>query len=430
MILIVKKVKFFFQCISNSELTLDCFHELFETDDIFKLKGKTSHPLQVDIDSVLNSGQLSSLKDEKYESYFQTIKVNELGLTSYTYNNIVQKKVDKYKNTSTAEIKKWIQEIDNVIEAIEQLNGSNNKTVTSIKNYRKYFDRSKSPDVSDWVLVSELLDIKRSLTNYLFNQKPSSQNLQEVYGISWKGLKEVPFEVSLEFMAKKYLGSQDKWYDLVVLNKLRPPYVFEPIFINVLGYNKKSITIKPNQYKFGDSIMLKKKEYVTMKVDHISSNQDVITFTEDVPFTGNFSIYYVAPNTVHESSVIKIPTENATPDAEFYTDIASTWEIKNGNFVKVAGLGFLYQIIDNILLTERGELSFHGNYGVPDLIGRVPANGNIDLEIANTIVSAIKVDPRVQKASVSSITREGTVLRIRFLVSSGNLLNEEIVINI
>ena len=167
-----------------------------------------------------------------------------------------------------------------------------------------------------------------------------------------------------------------------------------------------------------------------MKVDHISSNQDVITFTEDVPFTGNFSIYYVAPNTVHESSVIKIPTENATPDAEFYTDIASTWEIKNGNFVKVAGLGFLYQIIDNILLTERGELSFHGNYGVPDLIGRVPANGNIDLEIANTIVSAIKVDPRVQKASVSSITREGTVLRIRFLVSSGNLLNEEIVINI
>jgi phage baseplate assembly protein W len=95
----------------------------------------------------------------------------------------------------------------------------------------------------------------------------------------------------------------------------------------------------------------------------------------------------------------------------------------NGDLQSVLGLDCLNQALNHRLVTERGELQYHPNYGNPllDYIGQVNSHTLAVLanhETGNTILA----DPRIRSIRDISTTVRGDTLNVR-IIADVDLLN-------
>ena len=166
---------------------------------------------------------------------------------------------------------------------------------------------------------------------------------------------------TLQRIASRELNDAGRWYELININGLKPPYI-----------------------------------------------------TDDLAQSGN--------GVLLSGSLIKIPSPNQVvsaetdPEAVFGTDVRlekGDLGAVDGDLALVSGVDNLGQALRNVVKTEPGELVYHPRYGCSArrLIGEV--NGPSNTFIAASFVKrSLQADPRVAKVSRTAVDVNGDSMNI------------------
>jgi len=266
----------------------------------------------------------------------------------------------------------------------------------------------------------------------------SSVRLSDIY-ISYN---MIPFEVSLENMATKYLGDVQKKYELVAVNKLKAPFVDtkgERVYLLSNGAsNSVRITNSfPERYRVGSTVRVGSRLIgeTTRKVLQVIDNKDntVILFLSGDTNLGTLLLSQGAyvrcylPDTLQDFSFVKIPSTIAprTPniiqptDSEirklddallsFGVDIAvdpitRDWQVDQSGNVKLAyGFTNVTQTVKNVVSTPRGTLLHHPSYGFTDYTGD-QFTDNVPTKVSGDIQSAVLRDTRFTDMKINQLT--------------------------
>ncbi len=122
-------------------------------------------------------------------------------------------------------------------------------------------------------------------------------------------------------------------------------------------------------------------------------------------------------------SLLRVPapvpviTTTTDPDKVFEVDVAldsrGQMTVENGDFVVVSGRANLRQALKHRVITDRGELMFHPNYGslIRRLIGSI--NGpTAALLAAQFAKSAIQADQRIKQVTKATADVVGDVINV------------------
>jgi hypothetical protein len=235
----------------------------------------------------------------------------------------------------------------------------------------------------------------------------------------------------LESLAYRYLGDPDKWIDIAIANGLQPPYVDEvgqnvPLQANGNG---NQINIAATGITGNDNTEL----FYINQVIYLQSttlpfpNQRTITNLEVVPATGdliltlngssnlsqyttatNATVLVYAPDTINSHAFILIPSQDPLPNQRQET---LPWFLASSPEDEIAmGIDLLLSPTDDLvftpnhdlslsyslqnatqamklkIVTELGELRYHSDFGLVNIIGS--KNNNISA-VQTTITSAL-----------------------------------------
>lgn len=267
----------------------------------------------------------------------------------------------------------------------------------------------------------------------------------------------VPFEMSLENMAQKYLGNRDRYFELVTINNLQPPFVDEvgqkyPLLAPGAVNNIIISSVRKNDIPVGVKIGIgsyrirEEVRIIERVIDNndgtlilfLSGNQDLSKFQTD---EGAFVRIY-APHTVNNGSFILIPlvTESAnkskyTPQSDdlrrldtallnFGVDILRDEKTgglvvdSNSNFKFAAGLVNVRQAVLFALRTTQGELPFHPEFGVSAGIGeRYYGTADEAIIFGNALRQSLLTDARFQDIQIVGVNSTGTGISLTMVVT-------------
>lgn len=364
---------------------------------------------------------ISFLKSS-YANYTSQIGLNDELAAKYRGISIIQKR----KNPTIDDIL-FLQSIDETIKIIEGIIFDFLQKQNKSPNLLAISNSNITPDSE----VS-FLDIFRSFVN-------------------------VPYEISLEHMAQKYLGSKDLWYELVTINQLKPPYVDEigEKFKLLAPASIKSVIInanRKNDVPVGATVSIGSFRYreETRVVERVIENEDntIVLFLGGKPDLNKFLpsedayVKIYAPSTVRKGVYIKIPLEINSPLAKhiitpkldelrnldrallnFGVDIARNEKTNdliidsNGNFRIVYGLENVRQTVLYALRTVQGELPFHPDYGVNTNIGD-RYFGTLDeaLIFGDVLRSSLLRDKRFVDVQIANVSSTGISMSLSLLV--------------
>lgn len=257
----------------------------------------------------------------------------------------------------------------------------------------------------------------------------------------------VPFEISLEHMAEKYMGDASLWYTLVTVNNLQPPYVDEvgekfPLLAP--GANNSIIisSSRSNDVHVGSKIKVgsrtvREEERFVNNLTKNSDNTMVLFLSGDpdlakLKTTHSSFVRIYQPHTTNGGSFILIPVaipsslgKSLTPQNDelrrleksllnFGVDIAqnsTTGDFiidANGNFGLAYGIKNVQQAVKNGMKTVIGELPFHVDYGLDlDVGARFNGPTNVAAVVSNIVTKTILKDTRIQSAQVKSLVVTG-----------------------
>lgn len=274
------------------------------------------------------------------------------------------------------------------------------------------------------------------------------------FGIpSSKILAPVPFGLSIEQIAARYLGDPQRWLEIATLNNLRDPYIDEngfqlPLLSNATG---RQITVgsEDNLY-IGQRVVVSSagqtpSARVILGIDKLSETSILLTL-DGLPNLDNFVIadkaYLQAylPGTVNSQQKIFIPSDLPIPQDSSIIPPASTsndpltglskvdWLQTEAGDIAVNNYGdFRYSNgITNIIQALRikfasvaGTVLLHPNFGLNVRVGAISSELQIQ-ELYNSINTMIQQDPRFQSVSKLQITLNGPTLGISLAVQLPN----------
>lgn len=285
-------------------------------------------------------------------------------------------------------------------------------------------------------------NIAPNLLEFANNQLINSGSDVRVQNI-YKSFIVVPFEKSLEQMAQDYLGSSDRWYELVTVNNLKAPYIDlygEKILLLESG-SAASVRISISQqdkFRINSSIKIgsrlipeevRKVEQVNDNSDgtatvYLSGKQDLSKLAiNHVPF-----IRVYKPETVTDFSLVKIPVSIKAPYANlpepvegelkrldkallaFGVDIARddlTGDLlldTSGDLKYQFGINNVRQSALSSLQTEQGQLPLHPEYGLINQIGFALQGATTSTKISSVIEQTLKRDVRFTSVTLKDIT--------------------------
>lgn len=295
-----------------------------------------------------------------------------------------------------------------------------------------------------------------AISNDNMVQTGSNSKIDEAY---LSGIP-IPFEISLEHMAQKYLGDKSLWYELATVNNLQPPYIDEigTKFIIVAPGATNNLTISSEKRDYahvGASIGIgSRKEREELRyIEKISYNNDN---TMVFYLSGAQNLYrlkpedaaYVRiyqPHTTNSGKFVNVPLKFPSPSQSsptprsdslrrldkallnFGVDVAQGDDGDlsigaNGNFDMAFGLKNLRQTVKNVIQTVKGELPFHKNYGLNiDIGGRFFGPVDQGAMIATAIVQSVKSDQRITSCEVTAFAMTQTSIAINLLVKIAGL---------
>jgi len=331
----------------------------------------------------------------------------------------------------------------------------------------------RSANVSDITTIKNFNLTKKYITGILYDLKTrqkvapnlikiANNNIepgsQVVLSDVFKSYVAVPFQISIQHMAKLHLGDVNLWFELATINNLQPPYVDEagtklpllaPAAVNNLiissslkEYLYVGIKIAIGSFKVKEESRIIEKIIVNENntmVIFVSGKQDLNKFkSSERAFVRVFQ-----PNTIRTNDFILIPSTNdgtstrpaPTPSndslrrlekayinfgIDVYRDIKTGDFVldSSGNFKKAAGTDAIRQAVLYILKTSVGELPFHPDFGVSNNIGeRFYGTKDEALEFSETLRSSIMNDDRFESVIINKLSTTGTGIALSLLVN-------------
>lgn len=263
----------------------------------------------------------------------------------------------------------------------------------------------------------------------------------------------VPFGLTIEQIAQRYLGNQERWLEIVTLNNLRSPYIDEvgftlPFLSNGDG---RQFNVSSSQNLFiGQNIILSsstqpKQRRKIINIERINDTNFLIS----VDGPDNLSIFTTTnsstllaylPGTVNSQDQIFIPSDLPVPEDLITRPVPATSQDSLtglskidflmtddndiaidsfGDFRLSFGLTNLLQALKIKFITEPGQLIRHVDFGS----GLRQGTSTADLEasaVYNSISSLIAQDPRFSGIEKLEVIKEGPILRVNLSVFIAN----------
>jgi hypothetical protein len=420
-----------------------------------------------------NSNALDSTSNyEKFYTFINDIKMSELTLTpeeNIFYNNEIQR-VGLFE---VEDFRAMISFVGAQIITLEQTIGLGDPDAAKLAGVTVQA-KKRNATIDDMEKLGRLQQIKDYIYGIVFELQGNTkrppdlvrQSNQDVDPNSKVSFFEgflsgipVPFEISLENMAKKYLGNRNLWYELVTINNLQPPYVDEvgtkfpfiaPPAINnvIISADRKDAV--PVGTKIGIGSYRYKEESRIVEKRVINENNTITLFLSGAQNINKFKaneggfIRIFEPHTTRNGEFLLIPLTVSSPGSgisrptpsadalrrltkpllDFGVDIQVD-ELTNdlmidasGNFRFASGLINVRQAVKNVLRTSTGELPFHEKYGINESIGdKFFGSTDEGMLVFEAISRAILRDSRFKSFKLLELSTTGTSVSISVLVS-------------
>jgi hypothetical protein len=263
----------------------------------------------------------------------------------------------------------------------------------------------------------------------------------------------VPFGLTVEQIAARYLGNQERWYEIVTLNALKSPYIdevgFERNFLS--NGDGRQLNINSAEDLFvGQKITLvsntqPKQRRTIIDIEKINEtnflitvdgfdNLDIFTTSDDA------KIQAFLPGTVNSQDQIFIPSDLPVPDDLVIRPIPATQDDELTSLSKVDllltsdndiavdsfgdfrlsfGLTNLFQALKLKFITEPGQILRHPNFGSGIRPG-ISVSDTTASEIFNTLSILVAQDPRFSAIENLQVNIDGPYMDIRASISVAN----------
>ena len=260
----------------------------------------------------------------------------------------------------------------------------------------------------------------------------------------------VPFGLTMEAIAARYLGNPQRWLEIATLNNLRDPYIDEngfqyPLLSNATG---RQITVGSSDNLYvGQRIVLQSSTQVpsarrVLGLDRLSDTSFLLTLDGN-PDLDNFILangaYLQAylPGTVNSQQKIFIPSDLAVPQDPniiipsatsadplvglskvdlLLTDAGDVAVNSFGDFRFAAGMTNIIQALKIKIGTPKGGSLLNPNFGLGIRAGIMSSDVTVQ-GIYDSIAQMIEEDPRFQALESLQIQLNGPTLTINMAVS-------------
>lgn len=200
---------------------------------------------------------------------------------------------------------------------------------------------------------------------------------------------------TLQSIAQKLYGDMNRWRDLVDLNDLEYPYIVDT--------PQEKLNNPDHLLTRGDQLLLPNGEQ-----DYRIANQNKVIESNTPHYQPD---YY--DNVMGMDIALNVSTD--VPLREQMGIIESD---HGRDLKRVVGLDNLKQSLINRILTRRGTLLMHPNYGsvLPDMLGK-NLNSRMLTDVANELSRTIDTDSRVAKCKVDKALLSYDEIMLHVLVT-------------
>ena len=265
-----------------------------------------------------------------------------------------------------------------------------------------------------------------------------------------KVLAPVPFGLTVEAIAARYLGDPQRWLEIVTLNNLREPYIDEngfqlPLLSNAIG---RQVVVGNNTDLFvGQRVILNaagqpQSARTILDIDTLSTTSFLLTL-DGLPNLDNFTLSLGAyvqaylPGTCNSQQKIFIPSNLPVPDVSNIVPPSGTssdpltglskvdWLLTDsgdlainnyGDFRLSYGITNIIQALRIKFGTQAGKVLLHPTFGLNVAPGSISSELKVQ-QLYDSINEMVTQDPRFSSVSKLQITLNGPTLAINLAVT-------------
>jgi hypothetical protein len=393
--------------------------------------------------------------------------LNSLNTDSVNFNSATKRaidaEIDRVSLTTVDDLQKHKSVLQELAYQISDAFGTGNATFSQI--YKKSTPKERIQDISidEYQILKNLYDAIQNLGILTINNDVN-QNQNAAYefvkaeandaGIVFEDSDTkirvpVPFGLTMEQIAAKYLADQERWIEIATLNALKSPYIDEDGFIKNFLSNGSgrqfNVTSNTDLY-VGQKIIIfsdtqPRQKRTIIKIEKISDTNflvevDGLANLEIFTLSDNAKILAYLPGTINSQDQIFIPSDLPVTDNLITRPVPVTQSdaltglsridllLTDSNDIAVNSLGELrlsygitnlFQALKIKFITESGNLIRHPDYGSGISSGMSTAEMSAS-EIYNTISLLIAQDSRFSGIERLQVNVDGPYADIRMSV--------------
>jgi len=268
-----------------------------------------------------------------------------------------------------------------------------------------------------------------------------------------KVLVPVPYGLTIEAIAARYLGDPELWLEIATLNGLSEPYIDEigfqlPLLSNAIA--RQVVVSSDYDLYIGQTVTLigagqTSSSRTILKIEQLSTTNFLLTL-DGLPNLDNFTtavgsyIQVYLPGTVNSQQKIFIPSDLPVPTVSNIIPPSATsgdaltalskvdWLLSDGgdlvlnqygDFRYSSGITNIIQALRIKFGTQAGTVLTHPNFGLNVRVGSISSEVQLQ-QLYNSINEMIIQDPRFQYVSNLQITLNGPTLGINLAVQLPN----------
>lgn len=404
----------------------------------------------------------------RYFDLLDNVPVYSLSLTS-AQQAVIDELLAESRQITVDDLKQFRAIIQDLALQISNYFGAGDAFYSQIYGRPAPTVRLDAMTLDEYTILASFYEVMQSFdiltaTSYIDDLQKQS-NMDYVAGLAddanipfevpnSKILTPVPFGLTIEGIAMRYLGDAQRWIEIATLNNLREPYIDENGFQLSLLSNAtgRQITVSQvdNLYE-GQRVILRSATQVPtarriLGIDRLSDTSFLLTLDGEPnldSFTTIDKAYLQAylPGTVNSQQKIWMPNDAQAPQDPrivpppsttadplvgmsgvdlLLTESGDLATNSYGDFRLAAGMTNLIQALKIKLGTIRGTILLHPEFGLGVRVGTLNSQINVQ-EIYKSIYETVTQDLRFAGIQTLQIRLNGPTLTINMtVVLAGN----------
>jgi hypothetical protein len=417
-----------------------------------------------------------SLKTNPATNLFGDVQKNykffdQFGVDSTPFSSEVRRaidqEIDRVSLLTPQDLQNYRNTMQELAYQISNALGTGDQTFSNIYGRAAPKSRLQPITIDEYDLLKKLYDVIQLMGSLILSEE-AQQNQKNAYefvkaeaqenGLVFENSQSkvrapVPFGLTIEQIAARYLGNSERWIEIVALNNLKSPYIdevgFERPFLSNGDGRQFNVSSDENLY-VGQKIYLfsntqPKEKRTIINIEKIDDTNFLITvdgFDNLDIFTLSNSAKMKAylPGTVNSQDQIFIPSNLPIPDDLATRPVPATKDDEltglskidllladNGDLAVDAfgdlrlsyGLTNIFQALKLKFITEPGQILRFPNFGSGLRSG--VSTADLDAKSVYNIISALLAqDPRFAGIEKLQITKEGAIFTVNLSVFIAN----------